>query len=105
MESQMPQEEQPKKISQKNCTFIALCRARNFDHSDVVSLEKSSITKEQRKKARAIIKQMILDGQVACKPKYDDKALNKYCSGLISNWLGKDSRYVSVKETTDEESV
>lgn len=82
-----------KTYSQKDATFRALCLAKGLNPDDLTNLNKDTITKQDRAQARERIKAMILDGLVKCKPQYEEKALNKYCSGLISNWLAKDKRY------------
>lgn len=51
---------------------------------------KSYISKEMRKEVAQRLFNGMRDGSIALSSQKDDKALRKYSSGLISNWLKKD---------------
>jgi hypothetical protein len=110
MEQATQEQDKPRKLSQKNATFRALCLAKginpdNQSEFSLKALDKSTISKKDRAQARATLFQMIRDEKVRCKRKYDDRELKKYVSGLISNWLSKDSRYFDGKLETELEET
>lgn len=49
-------------------------------------------TREQRAQVAAILFEGFRAGTIAIGTEYDDAGLKQYTSGLISNWLRKDSR-------------
>jgi hypothetical protein len=49
-------------------------------------------TKEQRATVNAILFEGFRAGTIELSREYDDTDLKGYCSGLLSNWLRKDSR-------------
>lgn len=54
---------------------------------------KDLVTKELRKTVRTRLFQAIKTGEIKLSKTMDDSKLKKYCSGLINNWLKKDSRF------------
>jgi len=89
---------QVKKVSQKDAVYFGFhdaFTARNLIKQEGQSL-KDLITKEIRKEVRLKLIARFKAGEISCKKTYEDKALAKYCSGLISNWLDKDKRYGAV---------
>jgi hypothetical protein len=59
---------------------------------------KSVLTSEHKKKVKEILMTGFKNGTIASTPDFistkmsSDSELSKYCSGLISNWIKKDSR-------------
>lgn len=51
------------------------------------------VTKDVRKVVRTRLFNAIKVGDIKLAKTYDDSKLKKYCSGLINNWLKKDSRF------------
>ena len=85
MENQIncPIIETKKVISQKDAVYTFFCQ---------VTTDSSLTKKEVRKAIRELLIVSIKAGNVKCNKNYDDKALAKYCSCLISNWVNKDVR-------------
>lgn len=90
------EEQKAKQLSQKDAVFSAFQEA--VDEKGVVRAEgeplKVLFTKDIRKSVREKLYLGIKSGTIKCKPVYEEKKLKKYCSGLISNWLSKDERYL-----------
>lgn len=81
-------------MKQKDSVYSAVSEAIDFEDGDDVN---SAITTDQRKEVHAMVFDGLKSGEVdfsdQAKTKYsDDKLLNGYVSGLISNWLRKDPR-------------
>ena len=51
------------------------------------------VTKDIRVSVKERLFSGFRDGSIRLKSEKDDKALRKYCSGLISNWLKKDKSF------------
>jgi hypothetical protein len=86
-------------LNQREATFQAITTVLensgvSFNPGDDV---KSVITSDHKKKVREILVAGLKDGSISSTAEFTSKMTtdadySKYCSGLISNWIKKDSR-------------
>lgn len=81
------------KLSQKDAVFNFVNEAlKDVTKAEGVKL-KDLVTKEVRKVVRTSLFAAVKSGEVRLSKQFDDSKLKKYCSGLINNWLKKDTRF------------
>lgn len=80
------------RLSQKDAVFSYILNALENKPSEGQKL-KDLITKDIRKVVRQKLFADIKSGEILISKQFDDSKLKKYCSGLINNWLKKDSRF------------
>lgn len=80
------------KLSQKDAVYNFVVAALENKPADGQKL-KELVTKEVRKVVRQRLFSAVKSGEVKLSKQFDDSKLKKYCSGLINNWLKKDSRF------------
>lgn len=82
------------KIAQKDAVFKYISEALATAGQTVSDLKTMSPDdkKQFRKVVRKRLFESIKSGEVKLSKQYDDSRLKKYCSGLINNWLKKDTR-------------
>lgn len=89
--------EEKKVLSQKEAVRTYLLEA--IEAKGVVRAEgeplKSLVTKDIRKVVKQRLFNSFRDGSIKLSKPKNDTELNKYCSGLISNWLSKDKTFNS----------
>ena len=73
------------KMTQKEAVYNAISEVKSFEDNDVVEL-----TKDERATVRTMLVASFEADEIELKSPQDD--LKKYCSGLINNWLRKDTR-------------
>lgn len=81
------------KLSQKDAVLKFVTEALGLNQLPEGAKLKDAVTKEIRKAVRQKLFTAIRNGEVKLSKQYDDSKLKKYCSGLINNWLKKDSRF------------
>lgn len=90
------------KLSQKDAVFVFVVEAVEASGTLSVlepgqerSLKeiKEKVTKDVRKVVRQRLFAAVQSGDVKVSKQFTDSKLKKYCSGLINNWLKKDSRF------------
>lgn len=81
------------KLSQKDAVHNFVTEALNGQTPGEGQKLKDLVTKEVRKVVRQRLFQAVKSGEVKLSKQFDDSKLKKYCSGLINNWLKKDSRF------------
>lgn len=93
MENQA-QETLVSKLSQKDAVynFVTEALGQNAQLEDGLKL-RNLVTKEVRKVVRQRLFASVRSGEIKLSKQYDDSKLKKYCSGLINNWLQKDTRF------------
>lgn len=98
-EALQPETVVQKKKSQKEVVFALVSEALQGVELNGKSI-REFLKDKSSKEAKTIKKQIksklmegIKSGEIVCKKTYDEAGLSKYCSGLIGNWINKDSRY------------
>lgn len=81
------------KLSQKDAVYNFVTEALAGTTPAEGQKLKDLVTKEVRKVVRQRLFQAVKSGDVKLSKQFDDSKLKKYCSGLINNWLKKDSRF------------
>lgn len=81
------------KLSQKDAVYNFVTEALEGAVRPEGSKLKDLVTKEVRKVVRTRLFSAVKSGEVKLSKQFDDSKLKKYCSGLINNWLKKDSRF------------
>lgn len=81
------------KLSQKDAVQLFVTEALGTVALTEGQKLKDLVTKEVRKVVRQRLFAAIKSGEVKLSKQFDDSKLKKYCSGLINNWLKKDSRF------------
>lgn len=81
------------KLSQKDAVFNFVTEALGSAERPEGSKLKDLVTKDVRKVVRQRLFAAVKSGDVKLSKQFDDSKLKKYCSGLINNWLKKDSRF------------
>ena len=82
-----------KKLNQKEAVFKAVKKALDVEFVDFIG--KCSITKEDKKKAKDILIFGLFNGKIEWSNKNPSMSeITKYASGLLSNWIRKDKRFV-----------
>lgn len=90
VETQVVTAEPQAKLSQKDAVFVFVTEAvQGVDGTKTKDL----VTKEVRKVVRQRLFAAVKAGDVRVSKQFTDSKLKKYCSGLINNWLKKDSRF------------
>jgi hypothetical protein len=74
-------------MNQKEAVFQAVVNVTGFTGDGAVE-----ISKEQRASVSAILIEGFRSGAIELQREFDDKELKSYVSGLLSNWLRKDTR-------------
>jgi DNA-binding ferritin-like protein (Dps family) len=80
------------KLSQKDAVYTFVLAALENKPADGQKL-KDLVTKDVRKVVRQRLFASVKSGEIKLSKQFDDSKLKKYCSGLINNWLKKDSRF------------
>lgn len=83
--------EQPVQFSQKDAVFGYSLLVLELEAE---TIPKSSMTKEVKKQVKELLVQGFKDGVVGRTSRVDDAKLAKLASGLVSNWIKKDKRFV-----------
>lgn len=81
------------KLSQKDAVHTFVTEALSETVVPAGTKLKELVTKEVRKVVRQRLFAAVKSGDVKLSKQFDDSKLKKYCSGLINNWLKKDSRF------------
>lgn len=81
------------KVSQKDAVFNFVTETLAGQTPAEGQKLKDLVTKEVRKVVRQRLFQSVKSGEMKLSKQFDDSKLKKYCSGLINNWLKKDSRF------------
>lgn len=81
------------KLSQKDAVYKYVTEALGAVQLSEGQKLKDLVTKEVRKTVRQRLGSGIKSGEIKLSKQFDDSKLKKYCSGLINNWLKKDSRF------------
>lgn len=81
------------KLGQKDAVFNFIKDALNGAQPAEGQKLKDLVSKDVRKVVRQRLFAAIRSGEVALAKQFTDSRLKKYCSGLINNWLTKDSRF------------
>ena len=84
-----------KKLSQKEAVkqfILDAIAAKGVVREEGAPL-KVLVTKDIRVTVKDRLFAGFRDGSITIASQKDDKALRKYCSGLISNWLSKDKEF------------
>lgn len=81
------------KSSQKDAVYRYVSEALNGTNLTNGAKLKDLVTKDVRKVVRQRLFAAVKSGEVKLSKQYSDSTLKKYCSGLINNWLKKDSRF------------
>ena len=80
-------------VNQKTATYNAIktvCKELSISHEDGQVLE---LSKDARKFVSTILIEGFQTKQIELSKTYDDKQLKDFVSGLVSNWLRKDTRF------------
>jgi poly-gamma-glutamate capsule biosynthesis protein CapA/YwtB (metallophosphatase superfamily) len=81
------------KLSQKDAVYTFVTEALAGLAPGEGQKLKDLVTKEVRKTVRQKLFAAVKSGEVKLSKQFDDSKLKKYCSGLINNWLKKDTRF------------
>jgi hypothetical protein len=76
-------------LGQKQAVFQAVTTVLGQDEFDSAV----SLTKDQKAQVRQMLFEGFRAGEISIDREYDDKGLNNYIGGLISNWLKRDTRF------------
>lgn len=95
VQGSQPVVEEKKVLSQKEAVKTFLLEAvSGMEKTSEMSI-KDLVTKDIRKQVKARLFAGFKDGSIKLSKPKTDTELNKYCSGLISNWLSKDKTFNS----------
>lgn len=86
-------EQTASKLSQKDAVYTYVTEALGGQQPAEGQKLKDLVTKEVRKTVRQRLFAAVKSGEVKLSKQFDDSKLKKYCSGLINNWLKKDTRF------------
>lgn len=86
-------EQTSSKLSQKDAVYNYVTEALAGQQPSEGQKLKDLVTKEVRKTVRQRLFSAVKSGEVKLSKQFDDSKLKKYCSGLINNWLKKDTRF------------
>ena len=86
-------EQTASKLSQKDAVYTYVTEALGGQQPGEGQKLKDLVTKEVRKVVRQRLFSAVKSGEVKVSKQFDDSKLKKYCSGLINNWLKKDTRF------------
>lgn len=83
------------KLTQKNAVFNFVTEAIHAAGKSRIEGQplKALVTKEIRKVVRQRLYAALQNSEIRMATTMDDSKLKKYCSGLINNWLKKDTRF------------
>lgn len=83
------------KLSQKDAVFQFVQEAILTSGVVITGAEKlrDLVTKDVRKTVRTKLFNSIKSGDIKLSKEMDDSKLKEYCSGLINNWVKKDTRF------------
>lgn len=83
------------KLAQKDAVFQFIVEALTSLGKATQDLK--AMADEEKKQFRKVVRKRLFEsiksGETKLSKQYDDSRLKKYCSGLINNWLKKDTRF------------
>lgn len=74
-------------VTQRQAVYNAISSIKTVDETT-----QTVLTKDESLKVKAILVEGFTNGEIAIDPTYNMSKINTYASGLISNWIKKDSR-------------
>lgn len=83
--------EQQAQFSQKDAVFGYALHVLGLESE---TIPKTSMTKEVKKQVKELLVQGFKEGVVSRTSRVSDDKLSKLASGLVSNWIKKDKRFV-----------